>query len=47
MLSAEGESDKELTNANGRTIYGECLTKCNTSFISFDDIYEDEETKEM
>ena len=33
MLSKEEKSLKSYTNANGRTIYGECITKCTNASI--------------
>ena len=50
MLSREGfGSAKKFTNANGRTIYGECETaQCSKEPIELDDIYEeDDEAKKL
>ena len=33
MLSKEEKGLKSYTNANGRTIYGECMTKCTNDPI--------------
>ena len=44
MLSREGEGiAKKFTNANGRTIYGECKSECFQKPIELDDIYEDDD----
>lgn len=46
LLSTEGDTGKSFTNANGRTIYGECATNC-TSQNPLENIYDDKETEKL
>ena len=44
MLSREDfGSSRKYTNANGRTIYGECESQCYKTPIELDDIYEEDD----